>query len=205
MKLTNLSAMEVQGDSPFMSNALDNFLEGTAGADNAIGFLNKYFVLFIVYMAAESSSSCCPPSSSFSKKCRLGNGSSPRRRVPRGSTSALELAPRSGPRVMSEEIDKHVLRKYEIQQKLGKGVSNARVVCLPPRCRVLGTSKSCGRSSCAPTCRGDGLIVWKAVDKKTRDTVALKKIFDAFQNATDAQVRADAFALGSRCLPRVAS
>lgn len=31
-------------------------------------------------------------------------------------------------------------------------------------------------------------IVWKAVDKKTRDTVALKKIFDAFQNVTDAQV-----------------
>jgi len=30
--------------------------------------------------------------------------------------------------------------------------------------------------------------VWKAVDKKTRDTVALKKIFDAFQNATDSQV-----------------
>ena len=23
---------------------------------------------------------------------------------------------------MSEEIDKHVLRKYEVQQKLGKGV-----------------------------------------------------------------------------------
>merc|ERR1712093_710141 len=30
-------------------------------------------------------------------------------------------------------------------------------------------------------------IVWKATDKKTRETVALKKIFDAFQNATDAQ------------------
>jgi len=30
-------------------------------------------------------------------------------------------------------------------------------------------------------------IVWKAVDKKTKDVVALKKIFDAFQNATDAQ------------------
>tara|TARA_R110002050_G_scaffold88662_2_gene187072 strand:+ start:967 stop:1197 length:231 start_codon:yes stop_codon:yes gene_type:complete len=29
--------------------------------------------------------------------------------------------------------------------------------------------------------------VWKAVEKKTRQTVALKKIFDAFQNATDAQ------------------
>ncbi len=31
-------------------------------------------------------------------------------------------------------------------------------------------------------------IVWKAIDKKTKETVALKKIFDAFQNATDAQV-----------------
>ncbi len=30
-------------------------------------------------------------------------------------------------------------------------------------------------------------IVWKAVDKKSGQTVALKKIFDAFQNATDAQ------------------
>ena len=30
-------------------------------------------------------------------------------------------------------------------------------------------------------------IVWKAVEKKTKQTVALKKIFDAFQNATDAQ------------------
>jgi hypothetical protein len=32
-------------------------------------------------------------------------------------------------------------------------------------------------------------VVWKAVDRKTRETVALKKIFDAFQNATDAQAR----------------
>ena len=30
-------------------------------------------------------------------------------------------------------------------------------------------------------------IVWKAADKKSKDTVALKKIFDAFQNSTDAQ------------------
>lgn len=29
--------------------------------------------------------------------------------------------------------------------------------------------------------------MWKAVDKATRKTVALKKIFDAFQNSTDAQ------------------
>jgi len=55
---------------------------------------------------------------------------------------------------MSEEIDKHVLRKYDVSQKLGKGAYG---------------------------------IVWKAVDKRTKETVALKKIFDAFQNATDAQ------------------
>jgi len=55
---------------------------------------------------------------------------------------------------MSEEIDKHVLRKYEISQKLGKGAYG---------------------------------IVWKAVDKRSKETVALKKIFDAFQNSTDAQ------------------
>jgi len=28
------------------------------------------------------------------------------------------------------------------------------------------------------------------VDKKSRNVIALKKIFDAFQNATDAQARA---------------
>eukprot|EP01132_Coremiostelium_polycephalum_P004746 gene4746-5923_t len=54
----------------------------------------------------------------------------------------------------SEDIDKHILRKYEVLQKLGKGAYG---------------------------------IVWKATDKKTKETVALKKIFDAFQNATDAQ------------------
>jgi mitogen-activated protein kinase 15 len=38
-----------------------------------------------------------------------------------------------------------------------------------------------------PACTGAYGIVWKAVDKKTKEVVALKKIFDAFQNATDAQ------------------
>jgi len=57
-------------------------------------------------------------------------------------------------RRMSEDIDQHVLRKYEVGQRVGKGAYG---------------------------------IVWKAVDKKTRRTVALKKIFDAFQNSTDAQ------------------
>eukprot|EP01101_Sappina_pedata_P002083 TRINITY_DN1235_c1_g1_i1.p1 TRINITY_DN1235_c1_g1~~TRINITY_DN1235_c1_g1_i1.p1 ORF type:complete len:440 (-),score=222.87 TRINITY_DN1235_c1_g1_i1:126-1346(-) len=54
----------------------------------------------------------------------------------------------------NEEIDKSVLRKYDVSQKLGKGAYG---------------------------------VVWKAVDKKTKEVVALKKIFDAFQNATDAQ------------------
>lgn len=31
-------------------------------------------------------------------------------------------------------------------------------------------------------------IVWKAVDKQTGEIVAVKKIFDAFRNRTDAQV-----------------
>eukprot|EP01100_Stratorugosa_tubuloviscum_P012934 TRINITY_DN628_c1_g2_i1.p1 TRINITY_DN628_c1_g2~~TRINITY_DN628_c1_g2_i1.p1 ORF type:complete len:410 (+),score=208.23 TRINITY_DN628_c1_g2_i1:115-1344(+) len=54
----------------------------------------------------------------------------------------------------NEEVDKHVLRRYEVREKLGKGAYG---------------------------------IVWKAIKKKTGETVALKKIFDAFQNATDAQ------------------
>jgi len=55
---------------------------------------------------------------------------------------------------MSEEIDRHVLKRYEVQLKLGKGAYG---------------------------------IVWKATDKRTKEIVALKKIFDAFQNSTDAQ------------------
>jgi len=55
---------------------------------------------------------------------------------------------------MSEEIDRHVLRKYDILQKLGKGAYG---------------------------------IVWRAQSKQQKEVVALKKIFDAFQNATDAQ------------------
>lgn len=55
---------------------------------------------------------------------------------------------------MTEEIESHVLKRYEILQRLGKGAYG---------------------------------VVWKAMDKKTREIVALKKIFDAFQNSTDAQ------------------
>jgi mitogen-activated protein kinase 15 len=31
-------------------------------------------------------------------------------------------------------------------------------------------------------------IVWKAINPQTKEVVALKKIFDAFRNQTDAQV-----------------
>jgi len=55
---------------------------------------------------------------------------------------------------MVEEVDRNILRRYDVVQKLGKGAYG---------------------------------IVWKCTDKKTTETVALKKIFDAFQNATDAQ------------------
>eukprot|EP00915_Cephaloidophora_sp_WS-2016_P003848 GHVH01005212.1.p1 GENE.GHVH01005212.1~~GHVH01005212.1.p1 ORF type:complete len:154 (-),score=12.57 GHVH01005212.1:582-1043(-) len=54
----------------------------------------------------------------------------------------------------NDEVDRHVLKKYELNLKLGKGAYG---------------------------------IVWKATDRRTGIVVALKKIFDAFQNATDAQ------------------
>eukprot|EP00128_Syssomonas_multiformis_P011555 Colp12_sorted_trinity150504_noHs@24212 len=55
---------------------------------------------------------------------------------------------------MNEEIDRKILERYEIKQKLGKGAYG---------------------------------IVWKAYDRRSGEVVAVKKIFDAFQNATDSQ------------------
>ena len=55
---------------------------------------------------------------------------------------------------MAEEVEPHILRKFEILQKLGKGAYG---------------------------------VVWKAIDKQSKQVVALKKVFDAFQNSTDAQ------------------
>ncbi|KAH8072484.1 MAP kinase [Aureococcus anophagefferens] len=53
-----------------------------------------------------------------------------------------------------EDIEKHVKRRFEICQRLGKGAYG---------------------------------IVWKAVEKRSHNVVALKKCFDAFRNSTDAQ------------------
>ena len=55
---------------------------------------------------------------------------------------------------MVEEIESHVLKRYELLNKQGKGAYG---------------------------------VVFKAKDKKTNAIVALKKNFDAFQNATDSQ------------------
>ena len=77
---------------------------------------------------------------------------------------------------MSEEIERHVVRKFEICQRLGKGV----------RSYLIFKSKFDEINTTAFNDQAYG-IVWKAVDKKTRAVIALKKCFDAFRNATDAQ------------------
>lgn len=55
---------------------------------------------------------------------------------------------------MSEEVEQHILLKYELLKKIGSGAYGH---------------------------------VWRAIDRKTKSQVALKKIFDAFQHSTDAQ------------------
>ena len=55
---------------------------------------------------------------------------------------------------MAEELEPHILERFNIIQRLGKGAYG---------------------------------VVWKAVDKKSKKQVALKKVFDAFHNSTDAQ------------------
>lgn len=54
----------------------------------------------------------------------------------------------------NEEVEKHITRKFEICNRLGKGAYG---------------------------------VVFKATEKRSRTVVALKKCFDAFRNATDAQ------------------
>lgn len=96
---------------------------------------------------------------------------------------------------MSEDIERHVVRKFDICQRLGKGVSSYHYflsdavdriyqakshVIVPLNLLLMSVMllnyffKAYG-------------VVWKAVEKKSRAVVALKKCFDAFRNATDAQ------------------
>mmetsp|Transcript_4362 Transcript_4362/g.6339 ORF Transcript_4362/g.6339 Transcript_4362/m.6339 type:complete len:377 (-) Transcript_4362:719-1849(-) len=55
---------------------------------------------------------------------------------------------------MTDEVEPHVLRRFDVCQKLGRGAYG---------------------------------IVWKAIDKRSRKVLALKKCFEAFRNSTDAQ------------------
>ncbi len=55
---------------------------------------------------------------------------------------------------MTEQVEPHILKRFDILQKLGKGAYG---------------------------------VVWKAIDKQSGKIIALKKVFDAFQNSTDAQ------------------
>ena len=77
---------------------------------------------------------------------------------------------------MGEEIERHILWKYEIQNKLGKGTSH-----------ILINSHTLTHSHTHTQHTGAYGIVWKAIEKKSRSDVALKKCFDCFRNATDAQ------------------
>lgn len=54
----------------------------------------------------------------------------------------------------TDKVEKHVLRRVELCQRLGKGAYG---------------------------------VVWKAIEKRTRRVIALKKCYDAFRGATDAQ------------------
>ena len=53
-----------------------------------------------------------------------------------------------------EDLEKHILEKYDIVQLLGKGAYG---------------------------------VVFRAIDRSTKQEVAIKKVFDAFHNSTDAQ------------------
>ena len=53
-----------------------------------------------------------------------------------------------------DDVERHVRKRFEVCQRLGKGAYG---------------------------------VVWKAIERRSRSTVALKKCFDAFRNGTDAQ------------------
>ena len=50
-----------------------------------------------------------------------------------------------------EDVERHVRKRFEVCQRLGKGAYG---------------------------------VVWKAIERRSRSTVALKKCFDAFRNGT---------------------
>ncbi|KAG8515395.1 Mitogen-activated protein kinase 15 [Galemys pyrenaicus] len=100
------------------------------------------------------------------------------------------------------EVDWHVAQRYLLKRRLGKGGRSAEPGSLlrqglqgpeqaVPVCRgQLGQAAGRGqlgpRQTELPGPQAYG-IVWKAVDRRTGEVVAIKKIFDAFRDRTDAQ------------------
>ena len=70
---------------------------------------------------------------------------------------------------------RHVAAPLEHRMVMSDYVEYTSVMCLVGDLNYL---------ACAPQAYG---VVWKAIEKRTRQVLALKKCFDAFRNATDAQ------------------
>ena len=85
---------------------------------------------------------------------------------------------------MSDEIDKHVRRRFDIQQRfvtawLHTSRSASEVPLLFAHHIPVHTLSRLGKGAYG--------IVWQAKEKRSGNVVALKKCFDAFRNGTDAQ------------------
>ncbi|XP_023579702.1 mitogen-activated protein kinase 15 isoform X2 [Octodon degus] len=83
------------------------------------------------------------------------------------------------------EVDPQVAQRYLLKRLLGKGVLTRTH---PQSCAAPATGVGRRRIPAQPRklWRAYG-IVWKAVDRRTGEVVAIKKIFDAFRDKTDAQ------------------
>eukprot|EP01079_Euglenida_sp_SAG-EU17-18_P006756 gene6756-1208_t len=100
---------------------------------------------------------------------------------------------------MSDHVDDRVKRKYNVVQKLGKRLVLHASLATPgrPACQrtiaVLAIRDFHVATTLRPSLTPDfapTLSLWAAPDPyfgESATTVALKKIFDAFQNSTDAQ------------------
>ena len=92
---------------------------------------------------------------------------------------------------MNTDVEEHVLKNYDIRRRIGKGVSTC--ICVYSNARGLSQTPPDLRSTLTGLCHTHTHtlqaygMVWKSVDRRTGEIVALKKIFDAFSNPTDAQ------------------
>ena len=81
---------------------------------------------------------------------RPSQATPPSETLPRGEAASSQMATEPA----DEDVERHVRKRFEVCQRLGKGAYG---------------------------------VVWKAIERRSRSTVALKKCFDAFRNGTDAQ------------------